>query len=456
MPLITTVDKSSSVVKVNFTVKFSVTLLAILLGGTATAARAQSRQLDEIVLQRSNEGGRITMKGAVLDYAASALRFRASGSGALRVYPSWQVVAVRTAQTKAHINGLLSLSQDKIPAAKSAFEQALKDENRAWVRRDILALLVRCALLQGDYESAGSHFELLYQSDPKTRHFKLIPLIWSPQAPQAGLKAAARVWLTESSPAARLMAASVLLRDRRFSNKAHRALEELAVDANERVRLLARAQLWRRRLLANDLSAGEVFRWQKRTEAMPEDLRGGPYYVVARGYWQRGDYERAAAAFLWLPLIYADDHYLAARACLEAADALAHLGQRDAAATLYLEVTQRFRQTPFAQEASGILNSPSPENRGTFKTPPSSASDAEASNHGTQQPDRTHAAGNSTRPGRQTSVQSAAGVLRESGRPFEPVQYRQTLPASAQIDLLLNTTTSGTSWRMRLCPLAVG
>lgn len=437
-------------------VKYSVALLAFILGDTATAAWAQARPSDEIVLQSSDEGGRIKMTGVVLDYSGSALRFRATASGAVRVYPSWQVVTVRTPQTKAHVNGLRHLSQHKIPAAKLEFEQALKDEKRTWVRRDILALLVRCALLQGDYETAGSHFELLFQSDPKTRHFKLIPLIWSPQAPQAGLKAAARVWLSESSDAARLMAASVLLRDRRFSDRAHRILDKLAVVADERVRVLARAQLWRRRLLANDLSAGEVFRWQKRTEAMPEELRGGPYYVVGRGYWQRRDYERAAAAFLWLPLIYADDHHLAARACLEAGDALSHLGQRDEAATLYLEVAQRFRQTPFAQEAFGILNSTSPEIRGTLKNSPFKASEAEASIDRTQQPVRTRAAGNSTRHPRQANVKTAVGVLRDGPGPFEPVEHQLEWPASVQTDFLHSTTTCKTSRRKRLCPLVVG
>ena len=90
---------------------------------------------------------------------------------------------------------------------------------------------------------------------------------------------------------------------------------------------------------------------------MPEDLRGGPYYVLGRAHFQRREYGPAAAALLWLPFVYYEDHHLAARACLEAADALSKLGQSTEATTLYREVAHRFRETPFANQAATILES---------------------------------------------------------------------------------------------------
>jgi hypothetical protein len=58
---------------------------------------------------------------------------------------------------------------------------------------------------------------------------------------------------------------------------------------------------------------------------------------------------------LWLPLIDDHDFRLAARACLEAATALEKIGQHAESRTLLHEVTQRFADTPFADEARALL-----------------------------------------------------------------------------------------------------
>ncbi len=73
------------------------------------------------------------------------------------------------------------------------------------------------------------------------------------------------------------------------------------------------------------------------------------------------DYELAAAAFQWLPLVDDHDFRLAARACLEAGVALDRIGQRTEARTLSQEVARRFADTPFADEAGALLKR-SPEN----------------------------------------------------------------------------------------------
>ena len=85
------------------------------------------------------------------------------------------------------------------------------------------------------------------------------------------------------------------------------------------------------------------------------DLRGGPWYVLGQGRLRLREYEPAATALLRLPLVHDADHFLAARACLEAADALDAAGQTGQAATLYREVTERFSQTPFAQDAESAM-----------------------------------------------------------------------------------------------------
>ncbi|MCH7686621.1 MAG: hypothetical protein IH899_08075, partial [Planctomycetes bacterium] len=233
----------------------------------------------------------------------------------------------------------------------------LLEETRTWVRREILAMLVRCDLQEGDLTSAGIRFLLLVKSDPATRHFKLIPLVWSERALKRDLKDAARGWLNGKLEVERLLGASILLADRDYGRRAGIELESLATCTYLNVRMLARAQLWRSKLREGNLSKDDLVRWESRIESLPETLRGGPYYLLAQGHFQRRETGLAVNAILWLPLVYDHDHFLAAQACLEAAGALFDMGRRTEAMTLYREITVRFADTPSGTIAADFLES---------------------------------------------------------------------------------------------------
>jgi signal peptidase II len=300
-------------------------------------------------------GARASVSGNIIDYTGEMITIRTKADGPVRVYPAAQVVEVRTAQMEAHRIGLREFAQNRILEAKNAFERALQDESRTWVRRDILAMLVRCALRQGDYHTAAARFLVLVKSDPATLHFKLIPLVWAPLEVPADLKVEARAWLSQSNEVARLIGASVLFGVAEERGPAHTALNKLVTSADSRVRSLAAAQLWRLRLGAGELPRFEIDRFQARIEEMPQELRGGPSYLLGRTYSQQGDRERAVWAWLWVPLVYDHDHHLAARSSLEAADALSTMNRVPEATALYREVTTRFADTPFAREAEAAL-----------------------------------------------------------------------------------------------------
>ncbi|MGH7127635.1 MAG: tetratricopeptide repeat protein, partial [Planctomycetaceae bacterium] len=169
------------------------------------------------------------------------------------------------------------------------------------------------------------------------------------------LREQARIWLERSTDADRLLAASVLLEDPQLGDDAETALQRLSASTNESVRLLARTQLWRVRLREGELTRGEPAQWQAQIDTMPEDLRGGPYFLLAQAYERRREDDRAAAAFLWLPVVSPHDHHLAARACVEAADALVRTGRKTEAVTLYREAVFRYRDTVSAVKADEIL-----------------------------------------------------------------------------------------------------
>jgi hypothetical protein len=333
------------------------TLFAILLLLTTSVTFAQKQPVDKVVLQRKRSGSRITHSGIVVDFTGTKLTIRSRDNTSVSTYDADEVVEVRTPQTEQHRKGLNSFAQGDMERAVASFELAMIEETRDWVRRDILAMLVRCALRRGDLIAAGSKFLALWQSDQTTRQFKLAPLTWGTHNITAALRSESLGWINLNTEASRLLGASHLLADVRHTALAKNEMNELASSINLRIRLLARAQLWRLRVREGNLTPSEMKRWQSKIEDMPENIRGGPFYVLGRGHLVRKEYDRAAAALLWVPLVYDDDTHLAARACLEAADALREVGQSGQSRALYREVTTRFVGTPFADEAASLLKS---------------------------------------------------------------------------------------------------
>ncbi|MGE3316950.1 MAG: tol-pal system YbgF family protein [Planctomycetaceae bacterium] len=324
-------------------------IIALLL---PAAAAPPPSATDTVTLQREGSVGRITLRGTVRDFTGRSLEFLPGAGGGMQSFPAAEVVEVDTPRIDSHRRGIQALSAGQMDEATTAFDQALKEEQRQWVRRDILALSVRCALARGDSASAGTRFLALLQSDPETRQFELIPLTWTAAPAEGELVTQGRVWLSHSLEAARLLGASALLGNPQHGAEAEKELNQLATSADVRIKYLARAQQWRRSLRVPNLPGEEIERWQARIDEMPERLRGGPIFLVGHAFLARGEKHRAAAAFLWLPMVYDLDASLAAEACIEAAGALSDIGQKNEAAMLYREAADRFPGTKAAEQAA--------------------------------------------------------------------------------------------------------
>jgi tetratricopeptide (TPR) repeat protein len=328
-------------------------LIAVLLVHAGSVGNARGE--DRVVIQPEGSSSRISIRGQIQDYTGRSITLSVGPGDVLKSYPSSQVVEVETPQIPEHRHALKLYAEEQIPKAKESFESALGAESRLWVRREILADLIRCALRLGDFSSAGSNFLALVRSDHHTRHFHLIPLLWTARDSHHAQKADARIWMLNEGEAERLLGASHLLFDERYGQAAETELNKLCRSTDLRVQQLAHSQLWRLRLRSADISDREIERWQSHVDAMHEELRGGPYFVLGQGHLRRREHERAAAALLWVPLIYDHDYLLAAQACVEAAEALAQVGRRSAAITLYQETLTRFADSTFAEEARQAL-----------------------------------------------------------------------------------------------------
>jgi hypothetical protein len=307
---------------------------------------------DRILLQQAG-GSRIPMTGFVEDYNGREISIRTKPDDPVRRYPRADVIEVITECTPHHEKARKLLTAGKVTEAKKEYTAALDDENRTWVRREILSGQVKCALWNGDYLTAVLRFLPIAESDPETFHFQLIPLNWTDDEPNANLRNDARQWAALSSPPLnRLIGASWLMTLPDASSDAEQILKRLAREPDVRIQRLAQMQLWRAKFRKGEqIDQGEIQRWERFIEGIPVELRGGPHFVIGQAWKQSQEYERAARAFLWLPLVYDADRWLSSRACFEAAESMELLGDSAQAQNLYSEVVFRYGDTPWGPAA---------------------------------------------------------------------------------------------------------
>lgn len=297
----------------------------------------------------------VTQIGAVLDYTGQELVFRPHNESTKRI-PADLVEGIQTHYDPAYLSGLAAFRAGDTQLARTSLATALKNENREWVDRDIHAWLVKCALREDDLKQALFHFREIIRSDSETRHWGVAPLVWAPMNIGNDVKTQARQWLIGASRSDQLLAVSLLLDDVDMADTATRKLDDLARDTNPRISSLARAQQWRLKLNQGNISDVTLTSWARTVGRMLESLRGGPQYLVARGYRQRGEHRRASAEYLWIPYVYDHRPDLAARSILEAAESMERTGLTGEAHLLYRELVAQYTWASESRIASNKLS----------------------------------------------------------------------------------------------------
>lgn len=334
-------------------------LLAGIWGGLSAADGSAQTSIgnypDRVTIQPRNSTGTKAIRCRVLDYTGRNITLLESGQVNQSIYSSDEVLRVETPQSEPHRQGLQSLAAGRVDDADRLLREALNRETREWVRREILADLVRASLWKGDYTGASARFGLLYSSDPLTRHFGFIPVVWSEKTVDDGQRRAASSLVVESSPVSQLVGASILLVGSDHEELAKDTLKALTGGNDRNLRQLAEAQLWRLKVREQNVAAHELERWQRQVEDLPETMRGGPYFVLGQGYRSKLLRDQAALAMLRLPILYPHDRPLVARACVEAGEILQSQGRTAEAIGALREAVVRFPETIVAQEARSIL-----------------------------------------------------------------------------------------------------
>jgi TolA-binding protein len=309
---------------------------------------------DRLTLQPRDTLSPLSFTCEIVDYTLEAIVARPGVSPDVRRFPTDELLRVETVQTEAHREALAAFLRGELAEAEAGFRQALEDEPRAWMRREIRGWLIRCASRRRDRVTAASRFLEVVSEEPAAREFPLIPLVWGPALVDEAMRTAARSWLTDSREFARLIGASWLLLDPAFADLSRTELGRLSRSSPLRLAAQARAQLWRLRVAAADLSDNELSDWEHRIEQMPGEGRAGPYFVLGRALQRRSDYDRAVAAFLWLPTVCPEDEELTAEALVAAARASRSAARREDAERILAEVVQDYSWTAAAAEAEAL------------------------------------------------------------------------------------------------------
>jgi len=347
-------------------------LLAYGLASSGMLARpclAQDASLDRVDMVHRTTGQQQTISGRVIDYNGRFLTLQRVG-GQQEQIASSRVRKVKTSRTKQHIRADQLLAEHQFEQALAAYQQAVKEETRQWVRQEILAQWVWCYRSLGLVEQAGDAFlKLVLASDPQTLYFQAIPLNWGKQTVSPALEGQAQVWLTgSSSTASRLMGASWLLGTSQRS-LAIDVLKQLATQEDIRIALLAEFQLWRTQQATISLQG--LNQWEQQLTRLPVKLRAGPYYLLATGFSRHQQHDRAIVSWMRVPINYPRHFHLSSESLLGAARELDRVKRAPQARNVYQEIVRRYTNTIAAGQAQRWLTqqarseSPSPKNPGS-------------------------------------------------------------------------------------------
>jgi tetratricopeptide (TPR) repeat protein len=292
--------------------------------------------------------------GEIIENDERGVRIRVDGGKEMRFDPN-EVKSIETSRSPRHQLGQSSLDRRDFDTALSELRQARDEEKRGWAQQEIDRLSYRALLGKGELEQAGKLYLTIAESRTDLEWLGEAPLFWAEEEllPASGL-AAARGWLHDERPLARLIAGSWLIGTAQHDD-AKAVLDELqTLDA--RIGGLARGQLWRAPVTPPKVE--DLLRWKLSVSRLPVPLRAGPLYVLAVSQSRAGLAKEAAISYLQVAYIYRPDSNLAAQSLLGAGQASMKAGMTEDALKILQELVSSFPGSVWAMEAQKRMSQP--------------------------------------------------------------------------------------------------
>ncbi|HVJ69101.1 MAG TPA: hypothetical protein VM510_14030, partial [Caulifigura sp.] len=233
---------------------------------------------DLIYLRQPNSDSVMSIPATIEDFTGRYITYRTPAGSKQALSSSVESIKHQFSKTFERARGRFDAGD--FPAAEQEWKQDLADEPKHWVQREIRSWLIRAAWRQEHWADAGNQFLTIVAEDPETYHWPIAPLIWTPVAVREADRSVARQWLRDERPAARLLGASLLVKDvdSALARSAAQTLESLKRDSSKQVAGLAKAQLWRNRF-ESAISDNELASWRSDINYLPAELRSGPQYL---------------------------------------------------------------------------------------------------------------------------------------------------------------------------------
>jgi tetratricopeptide (TPR) repeat protein len=332
----------------------TVALTAMLLVQIFDPARSlQAQQQDPLLLPFTTSDVVVTLNpetgqfkaltGVIQDLIGGRVILRRGGAGRIDTIRLRNVHELRFGKSNLFDDGLRLAKVGQWAAAVDSFDRAVIAEPRRWAQREIDAASARALLALRRYDAVIERIEQISASDPATRHVHLLPLVWDERISETERFQADVSQLASTSAIRRLSAASALLHDLDSRAPAKDVLVELRTSGIPGIQELATAQLWRIPVLENTtLRPAERALWKNRASSFAFWLRGGPLALLGRMELAAHDYDAAAASFLWLPTMQADDRPLAAACMIHGAKAVRMSGRPGEAKNILAEAATRY------------------------------------------------------------------------------------------------------------------
>jgi tetratricopeptide (TPR) repeat protein len=307
---------------------------------------------DAVIIQAASDKPQVRRTGMIVDHTGAGVTLELAG-GRRELISLDQVVTIETAKVKEQENADRFFAEGKYRDALIGYRSAVEADNRAWMRRQILAQMVVCYHRLNRIAEAGDAFSIIVRSDPTTQHFAVIPLSWKPQQSPA-LAERAKTWMAQQDlPAMALLGASWLLTTAE-RGAAEDTLRTLATGKDASVAMLAEAQRWRTQIVT--ATPQDTSRWQRRIEQFPEMLRAGPYLTLGRALARLEQHEQAALTLMRIPILHPIQYDLAAEALMLAGEELKQAGNEQEARSVFRELINDYPNHRLASAAQQQLD----------------------------------------------------------------------------------------------------
>ena len=302
--------------------------------------------VQDVLVLRTQDGKTTRRGGVITDWKGDQVSLKARTR--TRTIDADRIVEIETNWPVPMQRGRDLMQAGKFTEAIAAFAQARENDKRAWVGHIITAEKLQCHDALDQKEKALVEFLKLYQQDPQTRYFYLVPIPWMldnryPAAGRFGSKL-----LNSKNSLLGLISSSLLLNGPEKEQATVR-LNQLTTDRDMRIAQLATTQLWRSELLS--ANENTVQRWQRQVDKLPDKFKAGPLVLLAQAQSRAGDQDQAVINFMKLPILYPAKKSLCALALYRSGEILENKGKTKLAKQLHQELFRDFASSQYAERA---------------------------------------------------------------------------------------------------------